>query len=139
VLTDKNEINLKDLPLYNVGVENLTILPSGPVPPNPAELLELDKVDRILEMARKEYDIIYVDIPPILSVTDPIVVAKRTDAVVFIVMANVTAVKAATRAYSLLKSANINIIGTVLNKVEMAMSEYGYGYGRYKYEKYYEK
>jgi len=136
VLANK-EINVEQLPLYDAGIDNLSILASGSTPINPAELLSLDAMNTILSAVREKFDIVYVDLPPILSVTDPMVVSKITDGVVFVVMANATAKKAAIRAYSLLKDANINIMGSVLNKVETGIGSY-YRY-KYKYGDYYRK
>lgn len=126
-------LSLEDIPLYDTGIENLTLLPSGPIPPNPAELLDRITMDKILSMAREEFEIIYVDTPPLLSVTDPVIVSKRADGVILVVMADVTPQKAAARSYNLLKEAGANIIGTVLNKVDIGLG----GYYRYRYYRYY--
>lgn len=130
-------ISLKNIPLYDVGIENLTVLPSGPNPPNPAELLEQEGIDNILSLVRNEFDIVYVDVPPVLSVADPIIVCKKTDGTILIVMADSTPQKAALRTYSLLKEAGINIMGTVLNKVDAGLSGL-YRY-KYRYRYYYSK
>lgn len=131
------EFSVKDLPFYDVGIDNLSVLPSGSTPTNPAELLGLDAMATILSAMREKFDIAYIDLPPVLSVTDPMVISKRTDGVIFVVMANFTPKKAAIRAYSLLKDANINIMGSVLNKVGAGLGGY-YKY-RYKYGDYYAK
>ncbi|MFH1867943.1 MAG: CpsD/CapB family tyrosine-protein kinase [Candidatus Omnitrophota bacterium] len=136
VLARKN-ITLSNIPFCDVGIENFTVLPSGPSPPNPAELLEQEGVDTVLSIVRKEFDIIYVDVPPVLSVADPIIVCKKTDGVILVVMADSTPQKAALRTYSLLKEAGINIMGTVLNKVDAGLSGL-YRY-KYRYRYYYSK
>lgn len=127
--------SLKEVPFLDTMIENLTLLTSGMVPPNPAELLEGGTFNKLLSMAREEFDIIYVDTPPLLSVTDPIIVSKRADGTILIVMADVTPQKIATRSYSLLKEAGVHVIGTVLNRVDTGPGGY-YRY-RYYYKRYY--
>ena len=131
----KGKTSLKELPFYDLGIENLSFLPSGPPPPNPAELLERDIMNEVLAIGRENFDIIYIDVPPILSVTDPIIVSKKVDSVILVVMADTTQQKALSRSYSLLKEANVNILGTVLNKVDAGVGGY-YRY-RYRYKYYY--
>ncbi|NQT95958.1 MAG: CpsD/CapB family tyrosine-protein kinase [Candidatus Omnitrophica bacterium] len=138
----KKDIDFDNLPTCNIGIDNLDIMPSGPVPPNPAELLGLNSLAAILSAARKKFDIIYLDMPPVLSVTDPMIVSKQADGAVFIVMAEKTHEKAVSRAYNLLKDAGVNILGAVLNKVPRGIGRhYGrYGrYGKYQYGDYYGK
>lgn len=126
-------LSLKEIPFSSTGIENLTLLPSGPIPPNPAELLDQKTMDKVLSIVREEFEIIYIDTPPLLSVTDPIILAKRADGVILVVMADATPAKIATRSYTLLKEAGANIIGTVLNKVDIGPG----GYYRYRYYRYY--
>lgn len=131
-----SEINsLKELPFCDTGIENLTLMPSGTIPPNPAELLESKRFDKFLSMAREEFEIIYADTPPVLSVTDPILISKKADGTILIVMADVTPSKVAARSFSLLKESGVNILGTVLNKVDTGPGGY-YRY-RYYYKRYY--
>jgi protein-tyrosine kinase len=133
----KKEVSLKGLYLYDIGIENLKVLPSGPTPPNPAEILGQEGVDSLLAIARNEFDIVYIDVPPVLSVADPIIICKKTDTTILIVMADTTPQKAAIRTYSLLKEAGINMMGIVLNKVDAGLSGL-YRY-RYRYRYYYSK
>ena len=128
-------LSLKELPLYDVGVDNLTILPSGSPPANPAELLESEAMNNIISMGRDKFDIVYIDTPPVLSVADPIIICKKADGVVFVAMANVSLTKLVKRSCATLKKSGVNIIGTVLNRVDMGAS----GYYRYKYKYYYGK
>jgi len=129
-----SEAEKESLPLCDVGIENLSILPAGKPPANPAELLGLNGMDRVLDLLREKFDIVYVDVPPVLAVTDPVIVAKKVDAIIFVVKANCTAKKAIQRAYGSLKSAGINVIGTVLNNLDTGIGyyhKYKYKYGKY--------
>lgn len=127
--------SLKEVPFLDSMIENLTLLTSGMVPPNPAELLESQNFNKLLSIAKEEFDIIYIDTPPLLSVTDPVIVSKKADGTILIVMADVTPQKVAVRSYSLLKEAGVNVIGTVLNRVDTGPGGY-YRY-RYYYKRYY--
>ena len=69
---------------YSTNVKNMDLILSGPVPPNPAELLNNEKFTELLETARKEYDYVIIDTPPIGQVIDPAIVAQQTDGVIFL-------------------------------------------------------
>ena len=118
------EFLLKDMPIHDIGIENLAFLPSGPAAPNPSELLSMRSMDRILTLARQEFDIVYIDISPVLTVTDPILIAKKTDGLILVVAERMTNTKAAQMAYNILKDANVHIIGTVLNRAEKTEAGY---------------
>jgi len=129
-----SDITKESLPLCDIGVENLCILPAGSTPKNPAELLGLMTMDKVLSIMREEFDIIYIDVPPVLAVTDPIIISKKADAIIFIVKAGATAKKAVARAYGSLKNSGANIIGTVLNNMDTGIGyyhKYKYKYGGY--------
>ncbi len=70
---------------YSTNVKNMDLILSGPVPPNPAELLNNEKFTELLETARKEYDYVIIDTPPIGQVIDPAIVAQQTDGVIFLI------------------------------------------------------
>ncbi len=112
------------------GIENLSLLPSGPTPPNPAELLSSQRMKDFLKAVRERYDMVIVDVPPMLEVTDTQVIAHNLDAVVLVVKQGQTQKMGAKRAVELLKIAHANLLGYVMNDV---VSEgdggYGYGYG----------
>lgn len=114
--------------LGNSGIENLTILTSGPVPPNPAELLNSKRMKDFLANSQNEFDIVMLDVPPLLSVTDTQVLSAEVDGVVLIVRQGITQKAAVQRSVELLKMVNAKVLGYVLNDVS-AHSGYGYGYG----------
>lgn len=112
------------------GQERLSLLASGPVPPNPSELLSGRRAVEVITALQAEADVVLVDCPPILPVTDAAVLSSRVDATLLVATAGVTTRKELARAVELLAHVDAPIIGTVLNGV----SEEGtYGYSRYAY------
>ncbi|MFR0496458.1 CpsD/CapB family tyrosine-protein kinase [Limosilactobacillus reuteri subsp. suis] len=112
------------------GIDNLSLLPSGPTPPNPAELLSSQRMKDFLKAARERYDMVIVDVPPMLEVTDTQVISHYLDAVVLVVKQGQTQKMGAKRAVELLKMAHANLLGYVMNDVTNDGSTgYGYGYG----------
>lgn len=100
----------------------------------PHIVLESKRVKDLIEALRSEYDYIIIDTPPVLSVTDPLVVSKYVDGVVFVVAYNKTRKDDAKEGLKMLKSNNANIIGGVLANIDMRRRRgYGYGYGGYHY------
>jgi len=114
-------------------VPNLDILVSGPVPPFPTELLSSDAMRQLLERCRGVYTHIVMDSPPLLSVTDSIVLARDADAVVLIVRQGKSSKHALRRARDLLVRSGARITGVALNAVDLASPEYYSYYGHYGY------
>jgi capsular exopolysaccharide synthesis family protein len=116
---------------------NLWILPSGPVPPNPAELVGSDRMAEICTELSKNFDHIVIDSPPVLAVTDATIMAGLVDGVVLIAESGRTHRAALMRTRAILENAGARILGVVLNKLDMRReSYYGYGYGNYYYAQY---
>lgn len=112
------------------GIDNLSLLPSGPTPPNPVELLSSQRMKDFLQAARERYDMVIVDVPPMLEVTDTQVISHDLDAVVLVVKQGQTQKMGAKRAVELLKMAHANLLGYVMNDVTSESGAgYGYGYG----------
>lgn len=112
------------------GIDNLSLLPSGPTPPNPAELLSSQRMKDFLKAARERYDMVIVDVPPMLEVTDTQVISHDLDAVVLVVKQGQTQKLGAKRAVELLKMAHADLLGYVMNDVVSdGGAGYGYGYG----------
>ncbi|CAK8583865.1 Tyrosine-protein kinase YwqD [Priestia megaterium] len=108
--------------------ENLWILTSGPIPPNPSELLGSRGMNALLEIAKNEYDLIILDSPPVLAVTDAQVLSNSTDGVVLVISSGNTQKDSAKKAKELLESAKAKILGVVHNnKKEQDHSYYYYG------------
>lgn len=116
-------------------VENLHILPAGPVPPNPAEMLNSRAFEELLVELGEHYDRILVDSPPVLAVADSRVVANKCDVTILVLRADKTTHKQAVAAGEQLASVGAKILGVVLNAMPSGFgtrygSDYGYGYGR---------
>jgi capsular exopolysaccharide synthesis family protein len=116
-------------------VPNLDILPSGPVPPFPTEMLSSEAMDKLLERCHELYTHIIIDSPPILSVTDGVILARDVDAVVLVVRHGKSSKHVVRRARDLLLRSGSQITGIVLNAVDMNSPEYYgyYGYSGYSY------
>ncbi len=113
------------------GQNRLTVLPSGPLPPNPAEILSSWRFAEVLTSLQQNADVVLVDAPPVLPVTDAMVLSGRVDATVLVALAGVTTRQEVTRAVELLTQVGAPIVGTVLNGVAET-GEYGYGYDYYR-------
>ncbi|HEY0412866.1 MAG TPA: polysaccharide biosynthesis tyrosine autokinase, partial [Allosphingosinicella sp.] len=115
--------------------ENLSLLPCGPLPPNPAELLASSRLKTILAEAINQFDMVIVDGPPVLGLADAPLLAGVCRATLLVVESGKTRTRAATDAISRLKASGGNIVGAVLTKFHQRSHGYGYGYG-YGYEPY---
>jgi succinoglycan biosynthesis transport protein ExoP len=115
------------------GVQNLSVIPCGPIPPNPAEVLSSPVAAELLQKLRKDFEYVLVDSPPLLSVADSRVLATITDAVVLVVRAHSTPYDAVCHARSLLHGAGARILGVALNDVDLRKDGYSYNYYRYGY------
>lgn len=111
----------------STGIENLSVLTSGPKPPNPSELLNSQRMNQILEEARRSYDIVIFDMPPIVAVTDAQIMASKVDGTLLVVRENVTKKEAVTKAGELLKLVNARVLGAVYNGAEQSKDQ-GYYY-----------
>lgn len=117
---------LQKPPLQEVGVPNLLLLPSGPLPPNPAELLGSKRMEEVLSILSQQADIVLFDAPPVIVVTDAVVLGRRVDGVLLVIEAGQTRRDHAQRAKELLDKVNVRVIGAVLNNVsqDSAMGDY---------------
>lgn len=120
--------------LYTSNVIGLDLIFTGPVPPNPSELLGGEMFLQTLKKLREDYDIIIIDTPPLGSVIDSAIVAEYCDGVVLVVESNITSYKFAQKVKKQLEKGNCKILGAVLNKVDLKSRQYRY-YGK-KYKKY---
>ncbi|WP_311198576.1 CpsD/CapB family tyrosine-protein kinase [Jeotgalibaca sp. MA1X17-3] len=110
---------------------NLTLLTSGPNPSNPAELMDSDQMNELIEKFKDEFQLIIFDMPPILPVSDSQIMAARVDGTVFVIRSGSTDKKDLLKAKELLQYAKATIIGAVLNdkkNKKLSKSDY-YGYG----------
>ena len=113
--------------------ENLQILTCGPIPPNPAELLESNRMTQLIQELRDTYDVVLFDAPPIIAVTDASVLASRLDGLILLLSINKVNRKAAKHALQLLANAKVKVWGMVVRGVRPDNDGYYYSY----YTRYY--
>jgi capsular exopolysaccharide synthesis family protein len=116
-------------------VPNLSVVLSGPIPPNPSELLASDRMKHLIQDVRSRYAYVIFDSPPVLAVTDAIVLAASADGVVLCVHGGQTPRELVQRSAEKLRQANIPVLGAILNNLDL--HQYGYTY-RKSYYDYYE-
>lgn len=112
-------------------IDNLFVLPSGMVPPNPSEILGSEKCKELLELLKKDYDLIILDCPPVNYITDTLVITKLANQALIVCAYKKTPMDLLTSSKKSLEAANIKIAGVVVNKLEGHKKEY-------YYNKYYE-
>lgn len=123
-----------DIRLRKTKYENLNLLTSGQIPPNPAELLGSDQMDRLLEYVRKYFDYVIIDTPPVNIVTDASVLAPRVTGYLFIVQAGNNHFRDVDVALQTIKQMNGHVVGLLLNDAEgKGEHHYTYRYGKYGY------
>jgi capsular exopolysaccharide synthesis family protein len=112
---------------------NLALLPTGPIPPDPAELLSSQRLADAIATFRRVYKFIIFDSPPLLSVTDAVILSVLADSVVLVVRSGETPKEAFIRARDLLTGVNCKLLGVVLNGVDFSSPHYSYSYKYYHY------
>jgi capsular exopolysaccharide synthesis family protein len=118
-------------------VEGLFLLPAGISPPNPADLLGSHRFDELLALLRTQYDLVIIDSPPILLVTDAVILSAKADGMMVVVRSGVTTKPVLTHVSDVLRRRAGHIFGFVLNAVDTRSVEYYYSYGYYGGSKYY--
>jgi capsular exopolysaccharide synthesis family protein len=131
------QCKLEDV-LYATQDAAVHVVPAGPVPPNPSELLSTGRFAQLVETARAAYDYVIIDCAPLGLVVDAAVVAPRCDGSVLVVEAGGMSYRLAMEVRDKLTATRCPILGVVLNKVDRRSDKY-YSYGYGKYGKYYEK
>ncbi|MBD8069409.1 CpsD/CapB family tyrosine-protein kinase [Bacillus sp. PS06] len=106
--------------------ENLYVLTSGPIPPNPAELLGSKMMTHLLEEIGQLFDMVIIDTPPVLAVTDALVLGNKCDGVVLVTSSGKTINEAAVKSKELLDNAQAKIVGVVLNNKKIENTQYYY-------------
>ena len=124
ILLDKERFNISERK-YN---DNLIVITSGRMPPNPSETLASERMSEFLEELKEEYDYIILDTPPLLFVSDPQVISTKADGTILVVRADKTKKYEIKESYGILKSINVNVIGTILNGAKIKKRKY---YGEY--------
>jgi capsular exopolysaccharide synthesis family protein len=114
-------------------VENLFVMASGQLPPNPSELLGSDRMRDVLAEAREAFDVVLFDSPPLLAVTDAAVLSTIVDGAILVVRVGSTSREAVRRATAHLRAVHSRVLGAVLNDIDASTGGYYGGYGYYAY------
>ena len=122
--------------LENCGVDDLQVLLSGKVPPNPADLLNSDKMDTLIAHLRSVFDYVIIDCPPLLPVTDAAIISSKCDGTVLVIRAGKTKNSEYKGCVDAVNAVGSNVLGAILNMIPKTRGTYDYGY-RYGSTKYY--
>ena len=133
ITSSASSVNISEM-IDKTDNDYLDILTSGPIPPNPAELLESERFARLLEFLKEKYDFIILDAPPVDTVTDGQIVAAKADGVALVVPQRIARKDAVLQAVRLLNKVDANILGVIMNRFttgETGGDYYGGYYGGY--------
>jgi succinoglycan biosynthesis transport protein ExoP len=114
-------------------IPNLAAIPTGPLPPNPADLLSSHKLAEAIAELRTKFKFVVIDSPPVMAATDAVILSVQTDGVLLVVRSGETPKEAFTRTRDLLISVKCHILGVVLNAVDSSAPDYYYSYRYYPY------
>jgi polysaccharide biosynthesis transport protein len=114
-------------------IPNLAAIPTGPLPPNPADLLSSHKLSEAISELRTKFKFVVIDSPPIMAATDAVILSVQTDGVLLVVRSGETPKEAFTRTRDLLISVKCHLLGVVLNAVDASAPDYYYSYRYYPY------
>ena len=109
-------------------INGISLITSGPIPPNPSELLASNKMAAFLNDVRDSFDIVLIDSPPVIAVTDATLLATQVDGVILVIKSGVTRIDMINNAIEQLKKANEKFLGVVLNQVKITPGDYNYYY-----------
>lgn len=128
LVTDQINVNQA---VQNTQIENLSILTSGPIPPNPSELLASNRFKELLSNFEECFDMIIIDTPPLLAVTDAVIMATVSDGTLIITNAETNNKHHLVKAKEVLQKSDANILGVVLDNVEKSSKDDYYYYEYY--------
>ena len=114
-------------------IENLSVLTAGKIPPNPAELLSSQRMDKLLDFVKAHYDCVFIDTPPINIVTDATLFAQKITGYVMIVKTDTTNTNDVRTALNSLRQIDANVLGFIINDVNSEKKKYYSYYRRYSY------
>jgi protein-tyrosine kinase len=122
-LSGQSELNTE---IHQTGIPNLFVVPAGPIPPNPPELIGSPRMSGALELLRRYFEYVVIDGPPVLSVTDAVVISSRVNGVILVVHGGKTPKATVQKARNLLRSVDANVLGALINNVKMDVSHIYY-------------
>jgi len=118
-------------------IENIWLIPSGLHPPNPAELLNSERMKELMRLVKENFDIVLIDTPPVLAAIDPVIISSLSDCTVFVVRAGKTGRKLFLQAVEEIRKAKSQIIGVIFNEVTIKKDKYYSPYYHYYQKEYY--
>lgn len=127
LLTDQSKA-FEDL-IYRTPTDGLYILTSGAIPPNPAELLNTNRMIEVTNQMEEYFDMVIYDTPPVLAVTDAQILSSRADGTIVVIPKGKVKKEEVIKTQELLDKVKANVIGTILNRVEKSEENYYYYYG----------
>ncbi len=130
-LAGVSSLDLVSIP--HPSIPNLAAIPTGPLPPNPADLLSSQRLVEAIAELRSKYKFIVIDSPPVMAATDAVILSVQVDGVLLVVRSGETPKEAFTRTRDLLNSVKCHILGVVLNAVDSSAPDYYYSYRYYPY------
>ena len=120
--------------IHKIPGTNIDFIPTGAIPPNPSELLLHERFGRLLESITKHYDLVIIDSPPVLAVTDATIISREASATILVVRAGEHPMRELEQCAKRLLQAGAHLKGVVLNGVRPISGGRGYGYGRNVYQ-----
>ena len=115
--------------ICNTSIDNLMVIPSGKIPPNPTSLIQNDNYERMIETVRDLYDYVIIDTPPLGRVVDAAIIAHSSDASLLVAKPGVDKRRSITKLKDQLEQSGSVFLGVILNKFDFKADKYGYGYG----------
>lgn len=128
------EMDIDDV-VMTPGLDNLQIIPCGTMHSNPAELLSSDELESFIADAKKEYDVVLIDLPPLLAAADASIVSAKIDTIILVYLAGKTARGALKRAIDQIQTARVEVLGIIINGLKADMS---LDYNDFHFNQYYE-
>ena len=122
----QKQINISDY-ICSTSIDNVDLIPNGPTPPNPIELLSSSKNERLLDAFKKYYDVIILDCPPVLGLSDTLIMTKYSDANIITISSKKTKIELLSEVKKNFEKANASITGVIINKAKIKHNSY-YGY-----------
>ncbi len=123
ILNYKEDIDLKKY-IIQTSNKNIYLLPTGPIPPNPVELLGSENNEKLLEILRNIYDVIILDCPPVIGLSDTLIMTRYSDANIVVVSSKKTKIESLDRAKKAFEQANAKITGVVINNASVKDNSY---------------
>jgi succinoglycan biosynthesis transport protein ExoP len=134
-----SSVLMGSIPIWEAALDpmviNLRIVPSGPIPPNPAELLQSERMEEVLKQLKESADVIIIDTPPVLAVADASILGANADGTLFVVDADTASRAATAQARDQLENAGANVIGSLFNKFDPSQAG-GFPHYYYYYHQY---